>query len=264
MSSLEFEQDNLQQDEQSWFIVQTYAESFLINPNYTTFSSETVSPINNLTVLTNFCTRSDREIEENKTSDYISDCNKNRILFNTDFRFEIPTKNNLGTVIDRLNTSIPFGIFENLQNRPKSLGIGLPESYFGFPHTTPISLGAEWKRIDDFFENLSQKFKIINKPQFRNFFDKAPLTLTPNFRTRFAEISDFSYNFLIDEGIQFFSSVESNIDQEDPDIENIRITFRTKNTDIKKCRDILKQLITKIAEKDKDALKYIHLQIVPE
>jgi len=133
-----------------------------------------------------------------------------------------------------------------------------------FQNTTSISLGTEWIRIDDFIKNLSQKFKIINKSQFRNFFDRASLTLIPNFRTRFVEISDFSYNFLIDKGIQFSSDVVSNIDQEDPSIENIRITFRTKNADTKKCRDILKQLIIKIAEKDKDSLKYIHLQIVPE
>lgn len=265
MSRQEFDQDNLQQDAQGWFLTPTCPESFLINLNYSTFSSEIVFPVNNFTTpMMNFCTLSDRGIEENKTSDYISDCKKNLILFGTDFRFEIPTKNNLDTVIYRQSTSTPFGIFENIQNQPKSFGIGLPESHFGFPHTTPISLGTEWKRIDDFFENLSQKFKIVNKSHFRNFFDKASLTLIPNFRTRFTDISDFSRKFLIDEGIQFSSYVESIIDQEDPDIENIRITFRPKNADVKKCRDILKQLITKIAEKDKDSLKYIHIQIVPK
>jgi len=261
---LESVQDNLQQDDPSWLLVQTYQEHFWPNSSNSTFNAKTTFTTNNLTVSTNFSAHSDKGIELHKTSNLFSDYKKNLILFNTNYRFEISSINDLGNIIDRLNISSPFGVFENIQNQPNSLVIESSESYSKFLNTTPNSLGTEWNRIDEFFENLSQKFKIINKPQFRNFFDKALLTLIPNFRTRFTEISDFSYNFLVDEGIQFSSYVESNIDQEDPNIENIRITFRAKNADIKKCRDILKQLITKIAGKDKDALKYIHLQIVPE
>ena len=113
---LEFVQDDPQQYQQGLLLGQTYPEYFWLNSANSTFDSGVTSTTNNLTVSTNFCTHSDRGIEFNKTTEQISDCKKNLILFNTDFRFEISAKNDFGNVIDWLNVSSPFGIFENLQN----------------------------------------------------------------------------------------------------------------------------------------------------
>ena len=94
--------------------------------------------------------------------------------------------------------------------------------------------------------------------------EKIMLSTATMSSSEIVEVSDHVYDYLTKNNLQVTGGIEPYIDQEDDNLKSICLNFTVKGIDNKKCLELSKEIITNIAEKNKDLLKHLQIKIMPE
>ncbi len=215
---------------------------------------------------------SDNAIEFNKTTELFSNNLKNNILQQITIRpkkeLAIPEEySNFVLGVDREK----INLFEDQFDDPPStilwknwIDVIEDAPYLKFlPQKGYPPIKSLIEPFEENLEKLSQQFKIINMLHFSKFLKEIsvnPTQLTSNI----TKISNQAQDFLEKKGIDASGIIEAEEDYEDETLKNIRITFTIKNKNVDECIDLSRELITIIAENDKNSLENIQVQLVPE
>ena len=215
-----------------------------------------------------FISHSDEGLEHNKTSEMFSRFLKNNFINETSSRLgsASPDKDLFESYwsigeryrnVDELESLHKMVLVDEWigRNRPFT-GIIVP------PILGLEESGKPKSELEKILEEISTKYKISDWYETKEMLIKLSQKKT-GFSQRVLAIVEESNQFLINKKISAKGIVSTEVDKEDEENKNIKITFSIPNLKIDESIELAQELITYLAGLDKDALENIRIQVKP-
>lgn len=207
---------------------------------------------------------SDNEIEREKTSERLSPFLKNNVLSQTPIRVQneslseyfLPSSN----VIDSRSPSMIF-VSDTSFFIPFTKWINFKEELGNFFPQRGFSQAERVNPLTETLMNITTKFIISNEDSLKEFFLDIKKT-NPKILDDLQTVSNFIGVSLSQQGIEFSGKVEEEYDYDDERRKNVRFTLQIEKADVKTCLELSKNLVTSIAEQNKEFLKNIHIKVI--
>ena len=120
------------------------------------------------------------------------------------------------------------------------------------------------KGIDEVISLLSDKLTIVNNHDLRKFMMKTAINLDIGFIKKLEKVVQDIHRYFKDKNIDVMGCLELSKDEEIEDFESLSIRFLIKNADSDKCIELTEKLVSDIAEKDDDILRFLQIEVLPD
>ena len=203
---------------------------------------------------------------EHKTSDTISPFHKKNIITSVGPRGSKETLKLLDIKISDIFSSRKI----QLENESIFSSINfIHDNLLNFEVSTPIVIPQEGFTREEFKKNpitetilkLNKRFVMTDTNVIGDFLVDLK-QMNPSILTESELVANEVHDFFEEQKIEYYGLIETEYDSEDEERKNLRFVIEVENQDVEACLELSKNLITKIAEKNKSFLRNININIV--
>ena len=143
------------------------------------------------------------------------------------------------------------------------------DNWLNFGVSSPIVIPQEGFPREEFKKNpitetilyLNKRYSMYDTNTIADILIDIKQT-NPYILTESEIVSNEIHDFFEEQKIEYYGLIEAEYDFEDEERKNLRFTIQVENQDVKACLELSKNLITKIAEKNKTFLRNININII--